>query len=124
MLHSIKHGGRELLVVGDRLLVRPEISNERTEHGLILPQTVVEKEKIQTGRVVAVGPGIPLPDLGGVEDEPWKESDRRPRYMPMQAQDGDYAIFLRKAAIEINFEGETYLIVPQGAVLLLLRDQL
>lgn len=124
MLHSIRFGGRELMVVGDRVLVRPDISSEKTEHGLILPQTVVEKEKVQTGRVVAVGPGIPLPDLGSVEDEPWKESERRPRYMPVQATEGDTAVYLRKAAIEINFEGETFLVVPQGAILLLLRDNL
>jgi hypothetical protein len=40
----------------------------------------------------------------------------------MQAQVGDYAIFLRKASVEIKFEGETYLIMPQGAILLLDRN--
>jgi hypothetical protein len=40
----------------------------------------------------------------------------------MQARVGDYAIFLRKASVEIKFEGRTYLIVPQGAILLLDRN--
>ena len=43
------------------------------------------------------------------------------RHVPMQAQVGDYAVFLRKASVEIKFEGRTYLIVPQAAILLLDR---
>jgi co-chaperonin GroES (HSP10) len=123
MLHSIRHDQRRLIVVGDRVLVRPDTPEDRTQLGLILPQTVVEKEKIQTGRIVAVGPGIPLPDpIDGAEDEPWKPSERRARFIPMQAEEGDYVVFLRKAAIEIKFENEEYLVVPQAGILLLLRD--
>ncbi len=44
------------------------------------------------------------------------------RHVPMQAQVGDYAIFLRKASVEVKFEGQTYLIVPQGAILMLERN--
>lgn len=122
MFHSIRHETHELIVVGDRVLVKPDTPEDRTEVGLILPQTVTEKEKVQTGKVVAVGPGIPLPDGAPDEDEPWKASERKTRYVPMQAREGDVAVFLRKAAIEIRFDGETYLVVPQGALLLLLRD--
>jgi co-chaperonin GroES (HSP10) len=39
----------------------------------------------------------------------------------MQARPGDYALFFRKAAVEITFEGETYLVIPQGAILALMR---
>jgi len=123
MLHSIKHGDRELIVVGDRVLVSPESPLDRTDVGLYLPQTVTEKEKVQSGRIVAIGPGIPMPDLAGGEEEPWRETDRRPRYVPMQAQEGDLAIFLRKASVELRFDGEDYLVVPQGAILVLLRDK-
>ena len=122
MLHSIRHGFHQLIVVGDRVLVKPESTEEKSDHGLVLPQTVIEKEKVQTGRIVAVGPGIPMPDPGADDEEPWKNSERRPRYVPMQASEGDYAIFLRKAAIEIKYEGNEYLVVPQGAILLLMRD--
>ena len=41
----------------------------------------------------------------------------------MQAQVGDYVIFLRKAAVEIKYENKTYLVVPQAAMLVLLRDE-
>ena len=46
------------------------------------------------------------------------------RYLPPQATEGDYAIFLRKAAIEITYEDEKYLIVPNGALLALIREDL
>ncbi len=122
MIHSIKHNGRELIVVGDRILIQPEQANERTDVGLYLPQTVMEKEKIQSGRIVATGPGIPLPEPNGDESEPWKTPERKARYVPIQAQEGDTAIFLRKAAVEIKLDGQEYLIVPHSAILLLLRE--
>jgi hypothetical protein len=42
--------------------------------------------------------------------------------MPMQAQVGDYALFFRKAAVELTFEDRRYLVVPQPAILVLVRD--
>jgi hypothetical protein len=42
----------------------------------------------------------------------------------MQARIGDHAIFFRKAAVEINFEGQRYLVVPQAAILVLIRSDL
>lgn len=114
---------RELLVVGDRVLLRPDKPEERTEVGLYLPQTAVEREKVQSGHVVSVGPGQPLPDLMADEDEPWRPVDRKARYLPMQAEVGDYALFLKKAAIEIKFDGQEYLVVPQSGILVLIRSE-
>jgi chaperonin GroES len=111
-----------LVVIGDRVLIQPDEGEHRTEVGLYLPRWAVEKESVQAGRIVAAGPGIPLPDPGTMEDEPWKTLESSSRHVPMQARVGDYAIFLRKASVEIKFEGRTYLIVPQGAILLLDRD--
>lgn len=116
--------GQELVVIGDRVLIQPEELTERTEVGLYLPQTVVEKEQVQSGRVVAVGPGIPLPDPGSADDEPWRASQMQPRYLPVQVETGDYALFLKKAAIEIKWEEQKYLIVPQAAILVVVRDRL
>ena len=112
-----------LVVIGDRVLIQPDEGEHRTEVGLYLPRWAVEKESVQAGRIVAAGPGIPLPDPGSMEDEPWKTLDESSsRHVPMQARVGDYAIFLRKASVEMKFEGRTYLIVPQGAILLLDRN--
>ena len=41
------------------------------------------------------------------------------RYVPMQARVGDYALFFRKASVEITFEHDKYLVVPQSAILAL-----
>ena len=119
----MKHEKRNLIVVGDRVLISPDEGEERTKVGLYLPQTVLEKDQVQGGRIVATGPGIPLPDPSDVDDEPWRYSSGQSRHVPMQAQVGDFAIFLRKASVEIKYEGKPYLVVPQSAILVLFRDQ-
>lgn len=111
-----------LQVVGDRVLLEPEEGEERSRVGLYLPASALESQQVQSGRVVAVGPGEPVADLGSLDDEPWKASRREGRRSTMQARLGDVAIFFRKAAVEITFEGRKYLVVPQAAILVLVRD--
>lgn len=117
-------GKKQIIVVGDRVLIKPDDSKERTSFGLYLPQGVESKEKVQGGYVVKVGPGYPLPDPNSMSDEPWERSKTEPKYLPLQAEEGDYALFLRKAAVEIEFEREKYLIVAQAAILLIIRDDI
>jgi chaperonin GroES len=113
---------RRLIVNGDRVLIRPDDGSDRTTVGLYLPQTVLDKDAVQSGVVAATGPGMALPDPGASDDEPWKHSAREAQHLPMQAREGDIAIFLRKAAVEIKYEEKTYLVIPQAAILVLLRD--
>ena len=113
---------KRLIVVGDHIMVRPETKG-KTRSGLYLPPSVADSESVLGGWVVQVGPGLALPDPIDVEEEPWKRRERRPRYIPPQAQEGDYAIFLRKASVEITFEDEKYLIIPNAAVLALVREE-
>ncbi|MBO9593613.1 MAG: co-chaperone GroES [Niabella sp.] len=112
---------RKLIVIGDRLLIQPIKGNERTESGLYLPPGVQEKEKVQQGYVIKTGPGyaIPVP----VEDEPWKSDEDQVKYVPLQAREGDLAIFLLSGATEVMYEGEKYFIVPQSAILMLEREE-
>lgn len=112
---------RKLIVIGDRLLIQPIKGNERTESGLYLPPGVQEKEKVQQGYVIKAGPGyaIPVP----VEEEPWKSEEDQVKYVPLQAREGDLAIFLVSGATEVMYEGEKYFIVPQGAILMLEREE-
>ncbi len=119
----MKKGNKRLVVIGDRVLVKQEDLEDRTEVGLYLPQTVVEKEEIQSGRVVLTGPGIPLPQPQDTDDEPWRSVPTEPKYLPMQAQPGDYALFLKKMAVEIKFEGEKYLIIPHSSIMVLIREE-
>jgi len=114
---------KRLIVVGDRVLVKPGEGDDRTKVGLYLPATAIDNQAVQTGKVVAVGPGTPIGAPAELNDEPWKIDSGEPRYMPVQAEVGDFAIFFRKAAVEITFEGEKYLVVPQAAILGLVRQE-
>lgn len=122
----MRHGTKELFVVGDRVLVRAEEGEERTNVGLYLPPTALDSQAVQGGTIVATGPGLPMPSFDTPSDEPWKSQgqSRESRFVPMQARRGDYALFFRKAAVEITFEGSRYLVVPQTAILALVRDEL
>ncbi len=112
---------RELIMVGDRVLVSPDQGERKTSSGLVLPASVAEKERVQGGTVVSVGPGYVTPNPEFSEGEPWSRGGEAVRYLPLQAQKGDTAWFLRKEAIEIEFEGDAFLIVPHGAILALVR---
>jgi len=120
----MRHNNKELIVVGDRVLVRLEEGEERTNVGLYLPPTAVDNQAVQGGEIVATGPGLPMPSPDSNVDEPWRMTTRETRFLPMQARRGDYALFFRKAAVEITFEGDRYLVVPQAAILALVRDEL
>jgi len=95
---------------------------DRTSSGLYLPPGVQEKENIQTGYIVKAGPGYPIPAISDV-DEPWKDKSDAIKYVPLQAKEGDLAIFLQKSAYEIEFNKEKYYIVPHSAILMLIRDE-
>src|SRR5437773_9396223 len=115
---------KDLIVVGDRVLVKIVEGEERTNVGLYLPPTAVDNQAVQSGQIVATGPGLPLPAPDSNAEEPWRANpSRETRYVPMQAKVGDYALFFRKAAVEITFEGDRYLVVPQAAILALVRDE-
>ncbi len=116
-------GRKRLIVTGDRVLIKPDLSEERTKVGLYLPQTVKSREEVIGGVVVQTGPGIPLADPSDVSDEPWKHRRTEVKYLPVQARPGDYALFLQKAGVEIQYEGEKYMIVPQSALLILIREE-
>ena len=112
---------KHLIVVGDRVLIAIEAGEERSKVGLYLPPTAVDNQAVQGGRIIATGPGLPMPDPGETSDEPWRTAARETRFVPMQARVGDYALFFRRAAVEISFENDRYLVVPQTAILALVR---
>ena len=91
---------KRLIVVGDRVLIQPEEGEDRTKVGLYLPATAMDSQAVQGGTVVATGPGNAVSAPTELSDEPWKI-----------------------AAVEITFEGEHYLVVPQAAILTLVRDE-
>ncbi|MEJ7766713.1 MAG: co-chaperone GroES family protein [Chitinophagaceae bacterium] len=112
---------RKLIVIGDRVLIRPAKGDERTDSGLFLPPGVQEKEKVQQGYVIKAGPGYAIPMPG--EDESWKNEEEKVKYIPLQAREGDLAIFLVSGATEVMYAGDKYFIVPQSAILMLEREE-
>ena len=120
----MKGKSKQVLVVGDRLLIQPDKGDKTSPAGLYLPPSVVEKQEVKGGIVVEVGPGIPLGSPNDSIDEPWKENKSDIKYIPTQAEIGDYALYLGKASIEIEIEKKEYLIVPQSAILILIRDDI
>ena len=117
-------GKRKIIVIGDRVLIRPDTGESKSPAGLYLPPSVLEKQEVRGGMVVEVGPGIPLGSPDSSLDEAWKDKRSDVKYIPTQAEIGDYALFLGKASIEIKIEDKDYLIVSQSAILILIRDDL
>lgn len=112
----------KLIVVGDRILIKPKTPQSKTKSGLYLPPGVQENEKVQVGYVLKVGPGYPIPSITDV-DEPWKKRTEEPKYVPLQPKEGDLAVYMQNTAVEIEFNREKYVVVSQSSILLLVRDE-
>lgn len=110
----------KIIIVGDRVLIKPEENIEKTNSGLYLPPGVKEKEQVQSGYVIKVGPGYPIASPTD-EDEPWKE-EKNTKYIPLQAKEGDFALFLKKDSIEVEIDKQKMIIVSQAALLILYRE--
>lgn len=112
----------KFIMVGDRVLVKPKSPQTKTKSGLYLPPTVQENEKTQSGYIVKVGPGYPIPAMTD-DNEPWKEQKEEVKYVPLQANVGDLAIYLAKSGFEIEFNKEKYIILPHSSILMIIRDE-
>jgi co-chaperonin GroES (HSP10) len=111
---------KNVIIVGDRVLIKPAKPEEKTSSGLYLPPGVVQQEKVLKGYVMKAGPGYAIP--AAFEDEPWKSEEESVRYIPLQAREGDLAIFLVNQAIEIKYNEEKYYVLPHNAILMLERE--
>jgi chaperonin GroES len=111
-----------IIMVGDRVLIKPKTPQQQTRSGLYLPATVSENAPIFLGYVIKVGPGYPIPALSE-HDESWKPSTNEPKYIPLQPREGDLAVYFAKSGYEIEINQEKYIIVSQSSILLLCRDE-
>lgn len=112
----------KILMIGDKVLVKPRNPNLQTTSGLYLPPAAVEKEQIQAGYVIKVGPGFPIPAINE-EVEAWKENHEQVKYVPLQVKAGDLAVYLSKSGLEVEFKGEKYTILSHAAILMIVRDE-
>lgn len=111
---------KNLVIVGDRILIKPKTADEKTKTGLYLPLNVQEKEEVRSGYVMKVGPGYPIPlPAEGMDD--WKGKEDSIKYIPLQAKEGDLAIYLQKGAVEVIYQEEKYFIVSQHSILMIER---
>ena len=84
----------------DRIVVKRIDEDEKTQGGIIIPDTA--KEKPQRGRVAAVGNGKLLEDG---------------KLRPLDVHKGDTVLFTKYAGTEIQIEGEEHLIIREDDVL-------
>lgn len=115
---------KDIILIGDRVLIDPDGRHERTTTGLYLPPTVKEKEKVQCGYVVKTGPGYFVHEPGYSGDIWSSDKKKDVKYIPLQTIEGDYAIFLRDSAVEIEVDGKRYLVVPHSAILACVRTEI
>lgn len=85
--------------LADRVLVRPDVAEETTSSGIIIPDTA--KEKPQRGTVVAAGPGK-------VENGTKVE---------MSVKKGDKILYGKYSGTEIALDGEDFLIMRESDIL-------
>ncbi len=88
----------------DRILVKRLDSEDKTQGGIIIPDTA--QEKPQEGKVVAVGKGRILED-GKVQE--------------LTVKRGDKILFSKYSGTEINLESEEHLIVREDDILAVLE---
>jgi chaperonin GroES len=125
MADSIFMGDKQLIVTGDRILVSPPAAGERTDSGLYVPDSAVDKRKVMAGWVEAVGPGYPIPDMSNSSEEPWKPSENPSiKHYPLQVEKGDFVLYVKTAAWEIRLDSGVFFVVPYSSVLVILRTPL
>lgn len=84
----------------DRVLVKPLEAEEKTQGGIVLPDTA--KEKPQKGKITAVGPGKLL------------ENGER---MPLSVKVGDLILFGKYSGSDIKVEGDEFKIMKESDIL-------
>ncbi len=113
---------KKIIMIGDKVLVKPKNPNIQTTSGLYLPPAAVEKESIQAGYIIKVGPGFPVPAVND-EVESWKENQETVKYVPLQAKTGDLAIYLSKSGFDVEFKGEKYIVLSHSSIVMIVREE-
>ncbi len=89
--------------LADRVLVKVDVEETKTKGGILLPDTA--QKKSQKGTVVAVGAG--------------KVLDNGTR-LPFEVSVGDHVLFAKYSGVDIEEEGENYLLLSERDILAIL----
>lgn len=85
--------------LSDRIIVKPDVAEEKTASGIIIPDTA--KEKPMKGEIVAVGKGKVTED--GKE-------------IKLEVKVGDKVLYGKYSGTEVTIDGEDYLIMRESDV--------
>ena len=88
----------------DRVVLKPEAAQTKTQSGLIIPESTSEKPSL--GKIISVGNGT------GVDGKETK----------MQVKPGDKVIYSRFGGIEFKADDEQLIIIKQTDILAILED--
>lgn len=96
---------KEIIPLGDRVLVKPMEKEKKTKSGIIIPDTV-DKERPEMGKVVAIGEGK-VGDDGKV--------------IPIRVKVGATVLFTKYGPDEVKIDEEEYLIVSESNILAIIK---
>lgn len=85
--------------LSDRVLVKPDLAEEKTSSGIIIPDTA--KEKPQRGTIVAVGEGR------------YENGNK----IAMTLKEGDKVLYGKYAGTELTIDGDELLIMRESDIL-------
>lgn len=91
--------------LSDYILIEPIKEEEKTESGILLPETV-DKERPEQGKVIAVGPG---------------KRTSSDKIIPMDVKVGQKVLFTKYAPNEIKVDDKEYLIAKQEDILAIIE---
>lgn len=115
---------KNVVVIGDRVLIKPLEASNRTGSGLYLPPSVKDHDAVHAGLVMRVGPGYPIPANRDPDSIFTGEREDTVNYVPLQVHEGDEALYLHANSTEIEINGEKFVIVGQNAILLVMRNEI
>lgn len=93
----------KLVPLGDRVVLKQLIAEDKTKSGIVLPGQ--NKEKPQQAEVVAVGPG-------GIVDG---------KEVKMEVKAGDNVIYSKYSGTEVKIDDEEFIIVKQNDILAVIQ---
>lgn len=93
----------KLKPLGDKVVVRQSVAEEKTKSGIVLPETA--KEKPQEGEIVAVG-------TGRTEDG---------KKLPLEVKVGDKVIYSKYGGTEVKVNNEELLILGESDILAIIQ---
>ena len=95
----------KLKPLADRILVKPVESEDKTESGIIVPDTA--KEKPMRGEVIAAGPG---------------KVSSEGKALPMHVKVGDIVMYGKYSGTDFKMDKQEYLILNESDILAIIED--